>query len=1593
MILNYLNAGSEENKDNGEELRGIAPQEWAGDLLDMWLRHLKEEVEERKSARRQTESRDAQDSSSDSTAAVSPNQRTSPINILKLFQQILKKEAQNSNFTQFSVEWQKKLLEFIMLEWHAWNRCEKDFIFANIFNSALENNICSESLLQWLWSRSKAYSGMFGDSTLTKVMPNKTYQILCQFFDYFFSPKKNSSGLDLRFEDDFWRLLIEGLKKTHSFILKRCEYLLKRIIEIAKEDTQHIQYTEFFVFNSSTPQEKQEDDKLWDTWFMLWDNILSHSTHLVQPVWGEVFRLFPRKASAQQAVPAQKKSSNNILSTQVKRSIHPIWLQVLFHHGLNHDNFGIQKIVLASLYSFDYSTFVLPFPTDYILEVIFKHGDQIKLYQDKYSIGHRMIQFMKGYAEQLQHDSVATLIEKIIRKMSLAFGGAEGGSRSTITFAGFSYFIKLILLIDRSLFDNQNLLSVQLVQSLEQVFNASCTINGGWIVIRQSALLCELLVHLGALTRENVTAVSHLLARISDKVMAVPALERRLREHFDDDILLDHINQLLTEYFDNSMLESFNDAKRLKHHAHRVARMCRLATDSSSAVNLVAQHTESILEGIYSRSYLSTTQKFKALTVVNAVLREVHLGEDHKKVPRNDASRSTSSLFAASQIIQSLILPNLNEILSFAGTHLTFPDFSTTGFTRAHLKETLQQSAVYRESNSGVFCDRAIFDLFEFLLLHSTVENAQLIKFIDERVVKSSCTFVENLVQVFGGSLVVRNVDTVQALTCNLLLLRALGGLSVLARFVDSENTSSHFSKPLLSRAFDATRRVLLITTSKDAFAIDEQHFLEKHFSSSQMTTKLCRCKWDTLFHWLNFFHRHEGTNLIASNDDSILQIIDEALDALDLINSRATAIPLACVALALNLIEHESSLDADTLRNIVKTAESAASGTSHGTELECYFALVKILLGHKYALHNKTHIEEVLIPALQSLLKKSVLMSRLIVPVAFQVAQVLVNPSIDAQQKSLLGPIILHMLSIENEDTGIQGQSAVERVHTDFITSPVDTELSALYPPAIHFDEQVGALLYLAMYNLPSGSDIFVSAFVKHTLTEGAAMDVPRFAPNSVDHLSMIRKWKLLLVMTPHFTEKVCRENYDLIWGLVAWDRPNSVRRLIEFFLVILFSKFPFMEEKLEKDCSEINAPAGISISRMILMGSLISFGPEEVFVSRGPNVLPLALAYCNATHHNIRTIAQTMLCAMLHRREKILKQGRISVEDFPLSEDVLKVQQFIESSESCMKWIEKYHPVFLFDPYVSAEPEKLLLNHLETHDKTPVFDRVPLSVFRAVREHAEALCASVCNVIDRDTSRMAFYIEDWKVEDYVQSLMKNYQPQENDYRDFADDMIGIYETLPKPVFHKDNDNDESTATQVINFQRKIVPWQEMDVNNELNPRLGRDEGLHSLIVCATFVDRIPNLAGLTRTSEIFAAEKLVMANKSVTRMDMFKNISVTAENWMPIEEVAEENLMQYLLDKKAEGYSIVGLEQTADSIGIDEFAFPKKCLVLLGKEREGIPTEYLQLLDACVEIEQFGLIRSLNVHVSASVLMYEYTKQHYMRGAMQAKAQDSGK
>jgi tRNA guanosine-2'-O-methyltransferase len=188
--------------------------------------------------------------------------------------------------------------------------------------------------------------------------------------------------------------------------------------------------------------------------------------------------------------------------------------------------------------------------------------------------------------------------------------------------------------------------------------------------------------------------------------------------------------------------------------------------------------------------------------------------------------------------------------------------------------------------------------------------------------------------------------------------------------------------------------------------------------------------------------------------------------------------------------------------------------------------------------------------------------------------------------------------------------------------------------------------------------------------------------------------------------------------------------------------------------------------------------------------------------------------------------------------------------------------------------------------------------------------------------------------------------------------------------------------------LQTKIVPFDELKLalstESHARSRNGALRSKQSLVVCASLVDKVQNLAGIARTCEIFAVEQLVIPDVNLTKLESFQGIAVTADQWLDIAEVKETALLPWLRQKRAEGYRIAGLEQTSSSHVLGDTPLPEKCILLLGKEKEGIPVELLKEVTLSIEIPQFGVIRSLNVHVSAAIAIWELTKSNVAAGQL---------
>lgn len=138
-------------------------------------------------------------------------------------------------------------------------------------------------------------------------------------------------------------------------------------------------------------------------------------------------------------------------------------------------------------------------------------------------------------------------------------------------------------------------------------------------------------------------------------------------------------------------------------------------------------------------------------------------------------------------------------------------------------------------------------------------------------------------------------------------------------------------------------------------------------------------------------------------------------------------------------------------------------------------------------------------------------------------------------------------------------------------------------------------------------------------------------------------------------------------------------------------------------------------------------------------------------------------------------------------------------------------------------------------------------------------------------------------------------------------------------------------------------------------------------------------NIGAIFRTSDAFLVDKIYLCGITDTPPD--KEIEKTALG--ATESVEWEKTGETLVtikQLKAEGYIIVSVEQTQNSITPQQFNFTEnknKIALVLGHEVFGVSEDVIAESDYCLELPQYGTKHSLNVSVCGGIVIWEFFKK----------------
>ncbi len=137
-------------------------------------------------------------------------------------------------------------------------------------------------------------------------------------------------------------------------------------------------------------------------------------------------------------------------------------------------------------------------------------------------------------------------------------------------------------------------------------------------------------------------------------------------------------------------------------------------------------------------------------------------------------------------------------------------------------------------------------------------------------------------------------------------------------------------------------------------------------------------------------------------------------------------------------------------------------------------------------------------------------------------------------------------------------------------------------------------------------------------------------------------------------------------------------------------------------------------------------------------------------------------------------------------------------------------------------------------------------------------------------------------------------------------------------------------------------------------------------------------NIGSVFRSADAFLMDEIVLCG--YTAKPPHRDIQKTALG--ATESVKwryQTECMEVIKSLKKNGYSIWAVEQTTESVLIQEFEFKKMAplALIFGNEVDGVSINSLALCDGAIEVAQFGTKHSLNVSVCAGIVMHSANLQ----------------
>ncbi|CAJ1943228.1 unnamed protein product [Sphenostylis stenocarpa] len=418
------------------------------------------------------------------------------------------------------------------------------------------------------------------------------------------------------------------------------------------------------------------------------------------------------------------------------------------------------------------------------------------------------------------------------------------------------------------------------------------------------------------------------------------------------------------------------------------------------------------------------------------------------------------------------------------------------------------------------------------------------------------------------------------------------------------------------------------------------------------------------------------------------------------------------------------------------------------------------------------------------------------------------------------------------------------------------------------------------AMYSDDSNCDLLFLCNRNYTGQPYVSENVSKDFLIPMIHRRKIRAWQIICVLSPFVEEDMVGKIVEYLYISLNRNNLPAVRQYLETFAINIYLKFPSLvsqvKERLVPILRDYDMRQQALSSYVFIAANVILNSSKDVQSSHLNELFPPLVPLLTSHHHSLRGFTQLLVYQILHKLFPLLNYGPSEI--LPLEKRCfVDLKTYLARNSDCARLrtsMEGY--LDAYDPTSSVTPAGIFINRVEIclfslffGVKEDGFECVPTSLMEQdARE--DLRCSMAKDLVTIRNETLNFHgdknsventsggIEGTMPKDISSDFQKKVTFAKHDKGDNASGFLyGNDETYKKMA---EIERDDLLLDQLLQSRRSSIDQQKASRQN--------------FILVASLLDRIPNLAGLARTCEVFRASGLAIADTKVTNDKQFQLI-----------------------------------------------------------------------------------------------------------------------